>query len=178
MLGREPQQELLSLPASKLLHRDEAMSRLELTHRFDITGEVISVKNYRWSFTNPYYQVDLGLAWGPRVAEYKRKLRFYQGARWLMWSSQEAMDELTQNDIQTHVGNLHLIPAEGRKEVDKAIHWMETGDLVRVKGYLVRIFGAAGEVIATSSTARDDSGNGACEIIWVEELQIGTKIYR
>ncbi|MCX6128672.1 MAG: hypothetical protein NTX25_06355 [Proteobacteria bacterium] len=118
--GQEPRQEELSRADSKLLKRQDEVSRLRLTHKFDITGEAIAVSSYKWSFKNPYFDVDVGLAWGPRIQEYKDKLRFYQGARWLMWSYR----------------------------------------------------------IAASSTRRDDSGDGACEIVWVEELQIGNKIYR
>ncbi len=177
-LGPEPKQELLTLPLSRLLFREGDFSRLELTHRFEITGEAIAVTSYRWSFTNPFYKVDLGLAWGPRVKEYKKKLSFRQSARWLMWSFHEQVDEVTQHDVQTHLGNLHLIPAEGRPDLAKAIDWMQKGDLVRITGYLVRILGPGAEVLAVSSTSREDSGDGACEIIWVEELQIGSKIYR
>lgn len=76
------------------------------------------------------------------------------------------------------IGTLHLIPAEGRPELSKAIHWIDKGDLVRVRGFLVKIHGPSGDLIATSSSTRDDTGDGVCEIIWVEELQIGTRIYR
>lgn len=177
-IGREPVQELLHLAGSKILQRQDNFSRIELTHRFEIIGEAVAVTSYRWAFTNPYYDVDLGLAWGPRARTYKEKLKFRQGARWLMWSSHEPMDESTLSDIKLHIGNLHLIPAEGRPELSKAIHWIDKGDLVRVRGFLVKIHGPSGELIATSSTARDDTGDGACEIVWVEELQIDTRIYR
>lgn len=178
ILGQEPIQELLPQAVSKLHSDREDIARIELTHRFEIIGEAISVARYRWAFTNPYFEVDLGLAWGPRVQEYKDKVTFRQTARWLMWSYRSEMDEATRFDIQTHVGNLHLIPAEGRGEVVKAIRSLEKGDLVRIQGFLVRIFGPTGDLIATSSTSRDDSGDGACEIVWVEEIQINRKIYR
>lgn len=178
ILGQEPIQELLPRAISKLHSDREDIARIELTHRFEIMGEAISVARYRWAFTNPYFEVDLGLAWGPRVKEYKDRLTFRQTARWLMWSYRGEMDEATKFDIQTHVGNLHLIPAEGRAEVRKAIRSLEKGDLVRIKGFLVRIFGPTGELIATSSTSREDSGDGACEIVWVEEIQINRKIYQ
>lgn len=178
VLGEEPRQEELSLPNSKLLNRQSEISRLKLTHRFEISGEAVAVTSYRWSFKNPYYDVDLGLAWGPRIKHYKDQLKFYQGARWLMWSYQESLEPAALQDIQSHIGNIHLIPAEGHPNLEKAIHWIHVGDPVRVRGFLVEIFGPSGELIAASSTRRDDSGDGACEIVWVEELQIGKKIYR
>lgn len=178
ILGQEPIQEPLPRAASKLHSDREDIARIELTHRFEILGEAVSVARYRWAFTNPYFEVDLGLAWGPRVKEYKEKLKFRQTARWLMWSYQGAMDEATRFDIQTHVGNLHLIPATGRSELLKAIRSLEKGDLVRIKGFLVQIFGPTGNLIAVSSTSREDSGDGACEIVWVEEIQINRNIYK
>jgi len=178
VLGKEPFQEALPRPLSKLFSHSDDITRIELTHAFEIIGEAVSVAQYRWAFTNPYFEVDLGLAWGPRVESYKQKVIFRQTARWLMWSFQGEIDAATRFDIQSHVGNLHLIPAGGRPNIQKAIRSLEKGDRVRIKGYLVRIYGPAGNVVASSSTSREDLGDGACEIVWVEEIQIGKYIYK
>jgi hypothetical protein len=43
---------------------------------------------------------------------------------------------------------------------------------VRIEGWLVTIESSARELLARSSTRRDDTGNGACEIVWVESLEV------
>ena len=58
------------------------------------------------------------------------------------------------------------------------MRWPGRGDKVRIAGYLVTIKNASGGVAMASSTSREDVGAGACEVIWVEEIQINDKIYR
>jgi hypothetical protein len=58
------------------------------------------------------------------------------------------------------------------------LQWPGRGDRVRIAGHLVNIKDLSGRVLVASSTSRDDTGAGACEVIWVEEIQINGKIYR
>ena len=177
-LGEEPSQEPMTHPLTKLFQRHDDISLLKLNYRYEITGEVLVASSYRWSFVNDYSEVDIGLAWGKQVPEIKKKIEYHQAARWLIWKAHQVLDEKALWDIKTHIGNIHVIPKEGHKDLDKAIHWISSGDIIRLRGYLVEIFGPSGELLMGSSTSRDDTGDGACEIMWVEELQIGSKIYR
>ena len=54
--------------------------------------------------------------------------------------------------------------------VDDQLDDIRVGSLVRIKGQLVAVMGSDGWRW-TSSMKRSDTGNGACEIIWVEELE-------
>ena len=45
------------------------------------------------------------------------------------------------------------------------------GQLIRLSGHLVQVEGDDGFRWVSSRT-RDDTGDGACEVIWVEQLQI------
>jgi len=80
--------------------------------------------------------------------------------------------------MKTHLSNTHLLPAEGNWNVEKAIRWIDRGDHVRLKGQLITIKHASGKNYVRSSITRDDKGNGACEVMWVEEVQIGETVYR
>ena len=177
-VGQEPKQELMTQALTQLFQRQEEISLLKLNYRYDITGEVLTASTYRWAFVNDYFAVDVGLAWGNHVHEIKQKIDYRQAARWLMWSAKQDLDEASLSEIKTHIGNIHLMPKEGHKDLNKAIHWIRAGDIVRIRGFLIDIYGSSGDLLMASSTSRDDTGGGACEIVLVEELQIGNKIYR
>jgi hypothetical protein len=175
-IASEPAQRALEPPRGRKIEREGRSYFIEHTHDFDIAGEVVSTATYSWTFTNPFYEIDLGLIWGPRTEAYKKKIKFYQGARWLMWSSQSFLSAEEARDLTQHAGNLHLIPANAG--IEKVIRWTRKGDKVRIQGSLVRILDEHERVLLQSSTRRDDSGEGACELVWVDAIQIGTRIYR
>lgn len=177
-LAQEPEQMPLQPPESVRLVRDGKTFVIEKTHRYEVVGQVLSTATYNVTFTNDFFDVDLGLIWGPKREALLSRYKFYQDGRWLFWRADHEVSDEMRAYITTHISNNHLIPAEGRKNVAKAIHWAGKGDHVRLKGALVTIHSEDGEVLVTSSTSRTDSGGGACEVMWVDELQIGTKLYR
>jgi len=73
-----------------------------------------------------------------------------------------------------HLSNNHLIPAN--KEVGKKIKNAQIGDQIYIKGYLANysVYSSDNELISKRGTSltREDDGNGACEVIYVEELDI------
>ena len=177
-LGEEPTQWELADAEDVPIERDGVAYTLVKTHRYRVVGEVLSSATYRVFFANDLYDVDLALAWGPEVEELKARFSFRQDARWLFWQSDTPVSDEERRWVTTHTGNQHLIPAEGRAELDKAIRWAEEGDLVAIEGWLVQIRGPDSRTLARSSTRRDDSGNGACEIVLVESFQNGGTVWR
>jgi hypothetical protein len=174
----EPRQTALPLPEVVPIEFDGKSYLIEKHHRYEIAGEVLSVETYNLAFRSDFFDVDLGLIWGPRVADLKQKYTFNQGGRWLFWSSNGPVSEDERRYITAHISNNHLIPAEGRRNLFKAVRWPSRGDKVRITGCLVTIKNPSGGVAVASSTSRDDTGDGACEVIWVDEIQINGKIYR
>ncbi len=174
----EPRQNPLPSREKARMEFDGKRCIVEKHHRYEIAGEVLSIETYRVSFKSEFFDVDLGLIWGPRTAELKQKYRFEQAARWLIWRTKGPVSDAERRYITSHISNNHLIPAEGRRNLLKAIQWPGRGDKVRIVGYLVDIKDLSGRVIVASSTSRDDTGAGACEVIWVDEIQINGKIYR
>lgn len=176
--GGEPQQAALASPEVLTVKFHGRSYRVEKHHSYEITGEVLSLETYNVAFRSEFFDVDLGLIWGPRLAELKRKYSFNQGARWLFWRSDDPVTDEERRYITSHISNNHLIPAAGSRNLSRAIRWPGHGDKVRIKGCLVTIRSPSGDVLAASSTSRDDSGAGACEVIWVDEIQINTAVYR
>jgi hypothetical protein len=62
---------------------------------------------------------------------------------------------------------MHLIPATS--DVREQLEDVRAGHIVHLRGYLVRVDGPNGYVWRSSLT-RDDTGNGACELFYVEEV--------
>jgi hypothetical protein len=115
--------------------------------------------------------LDLGLAWGPVASpDLLRSLSFRLDTRYLSlrWSEALPLDGAT---LMRHVSNHHLVVPDAalRAYLDHA----QVGDLVTLEGQLVDVTleGTSGRVVR-SSLSRDDIGNGACEVLWVERAQL------
>lgn len=141
---------------------------------FEVSAVVAGAERYRLdggSFLSP---VDLALIWGELPEEpYKSQVSYDQSARFYYW--RVPTRELDLRYIQQHSSNMHMIP--GSSNVRRALLAVDPGDEIRVSGLLVDA-SAAGGYNWRSSLSRTDSGPGACELVWVEELQIGGKVYR
>lgn len=176
-LGAEPLQEELDRPLPVTVHRGDRTFFVIKTHRYALTGQVLSAHAYDWAWTNEFYDVDLGLAWGDQVARLTEAYRFFQDARFLFWRSEGPVSADERAYVTAHVGNVHTLPAEGNVSVGRALRSAREGDLVALEGFLVTIQDAGTNELARSSTVRTDSGNGACEVMWVDRVQIDETVW-
>ena len=62
---------------------------------------------------------------------------------------------------------MHMIPANAA--VAATLADVQEGQRIRLSGQLVRVDGDDG-FTWSSSLSREDTGNGACELIWIEQL--------
>jgi hypothetical protein len=62
-----------------------------------------------------------------------------------------------------------MIPAD--PDIEKSLKSLRSGQIVELTGYLVGVQ-EKGQWVWVSSTSRTDTGDGACEIIWVERLSV------
>ena len=97
----------------------------------------------------------------PGMAE---KLHITQGGRWYRYSWDHRGPPLPAEDVVRNSTNMHMVPADG--SVARALASVRPDDTVRVDGWLIRIEQDDGWRWQ-SSTSRDDSGAGACELILV-----------
>ncbi len=86
--------------------------------------------------------------------------------------------------LGTHMAHTHTIPAS--ENILSTLLSIKKWDIVRLDGYLVDVSDATGRKFAMTSMSRDDSntksrgwgqGGGACEVMYVTQIQIGDKIY-
>ncbi len=141
---------------------------------FDVSAVVASDEHYRFDDGAFLVPVDLVMTWGKLPEEpYKSEVSYGQITRYYFWRTDHV--ELGLDYIKTHSANMHMIPADDN--VRRALLAAGSGDAVRVRGLLVNARRDDG-FHWNSSITREDDGPGACELVWVEEMQIGRKVYR
>jgi hypothetical protein len=137
--------------------------------RFAVVGRVLSAERYRFDRAAELSPLDLALGWGPMSAnEVIEALDISQGSRLYIWSSFEP--PISSDAIALHSANMHMIPAtaEERRTLLRA----RPGSVVRVIGWLVEVRGPDGWVWRSSLT-RKDRGDGACEVVLVQRVELG-----
>lgn len=177
-LDAEPLQTPIDPPEDLTVTRDGKPFTIRKLYTYEAQGEVLSASKYALTWTNDFYDVDLGLIWGPSREALKRRFKFFQMGRWLFWRTEDPVSAEDRALVTRSISNNHAIPAEGSQHIARMLTRVGEGDRVRLKGALVQIRGPQGEVLATSSASRDDTGDGACEVVWIEELQVGDRLYR
>lgn len=139
---------------------------IEPLARFEVEARVLSRKRYRSGREADLSPIDLALGWGPMSDQaVLDHLDISQARRFYFWRA--ARLPIPQRDISLHSANMHLIPAN--EEVRDALLNVRTGEIVQFSGYLVQVRGNDG-FRWRSSMKRTDVGNGACELVWVEDL--------
>ena len=79
------------------------------------------------------------------------------------WPDEPAIPE---DEIKRSAANNHVIAAND--EVRKVIRGLRAGQILKMDGYLVNAIGPEGRTW-NSSLTREDTGNGACEVLYVEK---------
>ena len=143
--------------------------RLTPRAEFDLRARVLSRENYRWGSQSDLSPMDLALGWGVMSdQQVLDRITISQGTRWY-FTRYEYPAPIADNLIITNSSNMHMVPANDW--VLKKLRKVRHGNIVNLKGFLVDVKTDAGFSWATS-LRRDDTGNGACEIFYVEHINI------
>ena len=142
----------------------------EITPRasYDIEARVLSVEPYKIDGGSKLSPLDFAVGWGPMSdTAVLDHFRVTQGARFFtIYPDEEAIDLHT---ALLGSANMHLIPDSGT--ILEQLKEVRPGNVVRLKGYLVSVAGPDGYAWNTSLT-REDTGAGACELFYVESVEI------
>ena len=135
---------------------------------FDITARVLSTERYWLDKEAKLAPVDFALGWGPMSDEkVLDELKISQRNRWFYWKCKKF--PIPKQQIEHNAANMHLIPADDK--IESRIKSAKKGNLVKFKGYLVRVEGENGWHWQ-GSLSRTDTGDGACEVVFVKEFEI------
>lgn len=145
-------------------------------YRYEIEALVVHTKDYlSFDLGDQMSRHDFALAWG-KIAEYNDRVDFH-------WSQSGRRVFVDVNDPQANslvgngsgsgyqLSNNHLIPANDSARLK--LWAVRRGDHIRITGYLVNVDGHSKDgstFVWHSSTSRNDTGDGACEVIFVEDV--------
>lgn len=134
---------------------------------FDVEARVLSVEKYRSDRSARLSPIDFALGWGPMSdSDVLGHFRVKQGGRFFsIYPDEQAID---LKIALLSAANMHLIPATGALEDE--LKRVRPGNIVRLRGQLVSALGP-NNFTWTSSLTRSDTGNGACELFYVESLE-------
>ena len=136
--------------------------------RFEMRARALGVERYRFDAMAKLAPVDIAFGWGPMSdSRVLARLSIAQGNRFYHWSTADF--PIPRREIETHSANMHLIAADPL--VERRIGETRPGQVVTLSGYLVEVKAASGWTIRSSLT-REDTGAGACEVIWVESFEL------
>lgn len=160
--------------------KDDYQYKLTPLYNYEINALVVRKMDYAWFSIykrDSVFPRDLCMMWGTNVGDkvYKDKsLKFYQDMRFCF-----ARWEGTLKFNSSEVSNNHLVIQD--EKIEKKIKKISVGDQVKIKGQLVDVeaknLGKPGEYdpeyfSLKSSIKREDVGAGACEIIYVNDVEI------
>lgn len=134
---------------------------------FGLESTVLGTRRYRFGRETDVSNLDVALGWG-RMADPAiiSQIAISQSGRFYFWRAREL--PIPAAEIVRSSANMHMIAAND--SVRRELRRLKEGDQVRLHGVLVDVHWPNGGYWKTSLT-REDSGAGACEIVWVHRLQ-------
>ena len=142
---------------------------------YELSGMIVTHNNIS-SITDAYHDSksvdfkDLCVIWGDNLKNNAfRKLEFWS-APWTCFYRYS--DPNVVKKFNSHqLSNNHLL--SDKKSVRKKIKSVKVGDQIKLSGMLVDYFPRGySERLRKTSTVRTDTGNGACEVVFVEKFEI------
>ena len=132
---------------------------------FEITARVLHKRRYRFDSVANLAPLDLAVGWACMSdQQVLDQLGISQSNRFFFWEYQHA-PPIPTDQIISHATNMHLIPPDDG--MFRKINSADAGDLIHLRGLLIEA-SQPGMPPWRSSLSRNDTGKGACEIVWVE----------
>ncbi|MDR3351618.1 MAG: hypothetical protein LBO00_01090 [Zoogloeaceae bacterium] len=148
--------------------------RIKPLYHYELYGLVVS-KHEADSFIDQVHKswgdhlnaADLCVIWGKNALSGAYEQIEFSSGQWTCYAqtkSQEAWESFSEH----HISNNHMISE--RHELLQTLRRARVGDQVHFKGYLAEY--SHDNFLRGSSTVRTDSGNGACETVYMESFTI------
>jgi len=174
-LYREPEQEKCDLEPFTVTTGGISYSITPL-YTYRLFGLVVSCHDSTawWDITHRKWQdylniKDLCVLWGENILTGAyRHIRFSSGM--LTCYAQSNDEEAWSQFSMKCLANNHLLSESS--ELNELIMSTRTGDQIYMDGYLVNYARTDSQFKRNTSTARNDLGDGACEVVYVEDFRI------
>jgi hypothetical protein len=136
--------------------------------KFQVAGRVLGARHYRFDREADLSPVDVAMGWGPMAdPAVLRTIDISQSHRFYYWHVDAF--PIPAAEIAQHSANMHLVPTS--PAVAKRLAAITEGQKIRFKGYLLQVEADDGWHWR-SSTTRDDTGAGACELVLVDAIEV------
>jgi len=167
VIDRAPGKLAPDLPQQELVENAPRISvgefLLEPRASYDIEARVLSVEHYQFDPGSELSPIDFAMGWGDMSdSALLERFRISQGARFYSIYTQDETIDIPA--ALRASANMHLIPAD--ETVRRTLLSAKPGHVAHLQGYLVTASKADGFTWNTSLT-RDDTGDGACELMYV-----------
>jgi len=137
--------------------------------RFEIRARVLSIEPYYIKRESDLSPLDLALGWGVMSDQaVLDQIDISQSGRWYH-TRYQLPPPAPEQQISASSSNMHMIPAT--RAIGRKLKDLRVGDIIKLDGLLVDVDHDSGWFWRTSMS-REDTGAGACEIVFVESLSI------
>ena len=156
-----------------------------ITPQFDyeLDGVIVSYHNaddftditHHWRWKDFLNLRDLCVVWGNNVKTgVYQDMDFHNGTWtcWYSWPNGDVRDRFEE----TQLSNNHVLIDD--ENIKRKLMQSEPGDHIRLKGMLVTYSNPGNGFFRGTSTTRNDTGNGACETIYVTDFELVKKANR
>jgi hypothetical protein len=163
-------------PSQQTLSQEQSFGfkgyRVTPRARFSLRARVLSRRDYRWDEGSDLSPSDLALGWGVMSDQaVLDRIDISQRSRWY-FTRYDPPPPIPDGAIIANSSNMHMIPANDL--VRRGLKKIRSGEIVNATGYLVDVDHGSGFSWRTS-LRRDDTGNGSCELFYVERLIVEDK---
>ena len=146
---------------------------IEPEYKYDITGMVVSYRHQDHDYSRMHRlakdhlnMLDVCVVWGDNTRAPLHRIKFWNG---LFTCNASTRDRTTWEAFDMNqLSNNHLLSDDDF--VRRQVKAVKIGDQIRLQGYLASYTGPAGK--RGTSTTRTDTGDGACETLYIEEFDI------
>ncbi|MBF0106315.1 MAG: hypothetical protein HQM16_13435 [Deltaproteobacteria bacterium] len=172
-LYKQPQQQAVEMEAF-VREYDGKKYMIRPRFTYELYGLVVSYQDLDKKWFNIYYKddpyniKDLCVIWGSNLFRNDFQKVSYKSGTWTCYFR---WDEQNLTFTESELSNNHILPQD--QTVSEVLKYARKGDQVHFKGYLVdySVIGAGGGV-RKSSITRNDTGDGACEVVYVAKFEI------
>jgi len=168
-----PRQTATSRKAFETVFED-VRYRVEPLFDYDLTGMIVSYRHHdggsgmHLRANDHLNMLDVCVVWGDNTVDARLdELRFWNGIFTCNVSTGDREAWATFDMYQ--LSNNHLLSDD--EFLRDRVSEIAVGDQIRVRGFLAN-YGAVGGGMRGSSTTREDTGDGACETLFVEKFEI------
>jgi len=135
---------------------------------FSIEAKVLAREDYWLGKESDLAPTDLALGWQKMSDEsVLAQIDISQSGRWYRWRVEHF--PIPRREIETQSANMHIMPAD--EHIASMLKSVRPGQIINIQGQLIRAQTQDGWRWQ-SSLSREDTGNGACELIYVTHLEI------